>query len=301
MKILVTGCFGFLGHALCERMLADGHSIVGVDRLDGANSDKSDRLDIMEHKDFEFAPCNISNNLEVVRVFRKYNPSYVIHFAAQYSLPHDTDLLKRYYDSNVLGFINMIEQAKLHKVERFIYASSYIAERSEQAWSMYSISKAFNELMAEMYSRRFNMKTLGIRYGSVFGPKCRKDTAPAMLARKYLSGEAISFSGRQLLKTPFLDVRDAANITYSSVFRPLPEKFNVFTAVANDNRYSLNDLLYMMESIVGKEAVVRGEREEFDPVFVDEENIKEMERISGVTPKYAVGDTLADFLESWNP
>lgn len=294
MKIMVTGCFGFLGSAFCERLLEDGHEVVGIDRLIDAISDKSHRMRSMEYDNFEFCPANIADNLEVVRAFRKHNPTYVVHFAAQYSLPHDTDLLKRYYDSNMFGFITMIEQAKLHKVERFVYASSYLAV--EQAWSMYSVSKALNELVAEMYSRRFNMKTLGLRYGSVFGPKCRDDTAISMLTKKFLAHAPISFSGRQLLKTPFLDVRDAVNVTYASLFRPLPEKFNFCPVVANDFRYDLNDILYLMEDITDIQAVYAGERPEFSPEFRDEHNLKEMERISGVRPEFGVKDSLMDFI-----
>ena len=146
MKILVTGCYGFLGYSYCKRLLQERHEVYGIDRLMNAVSEKTKRVnDLRDYPYFRYIECDISDHVSVVKAYRQCYPDIVVHFAAQYSLPHDTDLLQRYVQSNLQGFLNVIENAKLHKAGRFVYASSYMADEKDQAWSMYSISKRFGE------------------------------------------------------------------------------------------------------------------------------------------------------------
>lgn len=301
MKVLITGCYGFLGYSLAKKMLEGGHDVVGIDRTECAVSDKRARIDVLARfPKFFYWECDISDHMSVMRAFRTYRPTHVVHFAAQFGMPHDTELLQRYIKSNFAGFINVIENAKLIHVERFVYASSYSASDNDQAWSMYSVSKAFNEDCARIYSERFGMKTIGIRYGSVFGPQCRTDCAPHALALKLLKGEAITFRDRQLLKTPFLDVDDAVDITQKLITRPLPKMHNVVTAVADDYRYNLYDLLMFMVSVSGITPVIRGDLPERTVRPDDFEDIAAMihlYKVAGMKPKHGIKDTIEKFME----
>jgi len=299
VKILITGVYGFLGFSLARKMLAKGHTVIGVDRIIGAHSDKEDRIAILRGfgGDFTYHEVDISRFADINLVFRHHRPTHVMHFAAQYSLPHDTDLLQRYLNSNFAGFTNVIETAKLHKVERFAYASSYLAAPEDQAWSMYSVSKAFNENCARIYSEHFGMQTIGLRYGSVFGPYCRKDCAPYMLAEKLINYRPITFNERQGLLTPFLDVDDAVDLTYALLDRRLPHKHNITTLIADDRRYTLHDLLEIMVEITGIEPRIEGSISCNRAITQGTLEVERLAQMAGLRPKYSVRETTRRFLD----
>lgn len=298
MKILVTGCYGFLGYSFCKRLLGEGHTVFGIDRLVNGVSDKTERVnDLRTYLNFQYIECDISDHVSVVRAFRQVYPDTVVHFAAQYSLPHDTDLIQRYVDSNLRGFLNVIENSKLHKVKRFVYASSYLADKKDQAWSLYSISKRFGEDIARMYSLNFGMTTVGLRYGSVFGPFCRSDCAPAMIYRQLAEKKPIHLRGRQLLKTPFLDVDDAVDLTVALMKAELPKNDNLFLLAADDFRYSLYDLTMAMAKEMGVTPTITYAPFEQYVHPHDEAAMKSLEFFTGMRPQYSVRDTIKRFVE----
>lgn len=298
MKILVTGCYGFLGYSFCKRLLGEGHTVFGIDRLVNGVSDKTERVnDLRNYLNFYYVECDISDHVSVVRAFRQVYPDTVVHFAAQYSLPHDTDLIQRYVDSNLRGFLNVIENSKLHKAKRFVYASSYLADKKDQAWSLYSISKRFGEDIARMYSLNFGMTTVGLRYGSVFGPFCRSDCAPAMIYRQLAENKPIHLRGRQLLKTPFLDVDDAVDLTVALTKAELPKNDNLFLLAADDFRYSLYDLTMVMAKEMGVSPTITYTPFEQYVHPHDEAAMKSLEFFTGMRPQYSVRDTIKRFVE----
>lgn len=298
MKVLVTGCYGFLGYSYCRRLLADGHTVYGIDRLENAVSEKTHRVnDLRNYLNFQYIECDISDHRSVVLAFRQTYPELVVHFAAQYSLPHDTDLLQRYVKSNLQGFLNVIENAKLHKAGRFVYASSYLAAEEDQAWSMYSISKRFGEDVARMYSQNFGMETVGLRYGSVFGPYCRNDCAPAMLYSQIEGRKPVHLRDRQLLKTPFLDVEDAVDLTHRLSINPMPQKRNIFLLVADDFRYNLYDLAIVLMAEMGVETTLVSDPFEQYVHPRDEAEMQRLQSAAGMRPRFSVKDTVRRFVQ----
>lgn len=298
MNIMVTGCYGFLGYSFCKRLLGDGHTVVGLDRLINAVSEKAERVnDLRNYPNFQYVETDISDHVAVVRAFRATYPEIVVHFAAQYSLPHDTDLIQRYVDSNLRGFLNVIENAKLHKAKRFVYASSYLAAEEDQAWSLYSISKRFGEDIARMYSENFKMETVGLRYGSVFGPHCRDDCAPAMLYRNIKEKKPITLKGRQLLKTPFLDVEDAVDLTHALTFASHPGYHNTYLLVADDFRYNLYDMAVAMMDEMGEKTTIVAEPFEQYVHPHDEELMRRLEMVANMRPFFSVKQTIKRFVE----
>ena len=298
MKVLVTGCYGFLGYSFCKRLLGEGHTVYGIDRLVNGVSNKTERVnDLRNYLNFQYVECDISDHVSVVRAFRQVYPDTVVHFAAQYSLPHDTDLIQRYVDSNIRGFLNVIENSRLHKAKRFVYASSYLAAEEDQAWSLYSISKRFGEDIARMYSRNFGMTTVGLRYGSVFGPFCRSDCAPALIYRQIKEKKPIHLQGRQLLKTPFLDVEDAVDLTVALTKAPVLGGENRFLLVADDFRYNLYDLAVAMMKEMGEKTTIATEPFEQYVHPHDEAAMEELVIVTGMRPRFSVRDTIKRFVE----
>ena len=206
MKILVTGTAGFIGHALALRLLARGDEIIGVDNLNDYYDVrlKEARLDrLTRHENFTDARVSLEDRKTVDTVFRNHRPSRVVNLAAQagvrYSLTHP----HAYIDSNVVGFLNILENCRNLEVEHLVYASSssvYGAnthmpfsthDNVDHPVSLYAASKKTNELMAHTYSHLYRIPTTGLRFFTVYGPWGRPDMALFIFTRNILAGKPI--------------------------------------------------------------------------------------------------------------
>lgn len=245
MKYVITGVFGFLGHGTALRMLQDGHAVLGIDRLNNAVSAKEHRVAGLRRfgDRFHYRECDISDYREVSKIMLDARPEIVIHFAAQYSVPHSTSVMHNYIRSNLAGFLYVCEAAKNAGVRRIVYASSTWVSDHAVPWTMYGASKQFNESAANIYSRQFDIETIGLRYGSTFGPMCRSDVGPYMVARRLFNRETHSMEGAYDYKVAFLDMDDAVGATLAAANCELPAKHNVATVVADDNHKNLADIL----------------------------------------------------------
>jgi len=206
MKILVTGTAGFIGHALALRLLARGDEVIGVDNLNDYYDVrlKEARLaQLTRHQNFTDVRVSLEDREALDTVFRNHKPSRVVNLAAQagvrYSLTHP----HTYVDSNVVGFLNILENCRNLQVEHLVYASSssvYGAnthmpfsthDNVDHPVSLYAASKKANELMAHTYSHLYGIPTTGLRFFTVYGPWGRPDMALFIFTRNILAGKSI--------------------------------------------------------------------------------------------------------------
>ena len=206
MKILVTGTAGFIGHALALRLLARGDEVIGVDNLNDYYDVrlKEARLaQLTRHQNFTDVRVSLEDREALDTVFRDHKPSRVVNLAAQagvrYSLTHP----HTYVDSNVVGFLNILENCRNLEVEHLVYASSssvYGAnthmpfsthDNVDHPVSLYAASKKANELMAHTYSHLYRIPTTGLRFFTVYGPWGRPDMALFIFTRNILAGKPI--------------------------------------------------------------------------------------------------------------
>lgn len=299
MKVLVTGCYGFLGYSLCMRLLGSGHDVIGVDRTGSkAISEKGHRIEnLSDRPGFTFRECDISSWSNTHRVFRDTTPDTVMHLAAQYSVPHSTEVMHNYNQSNLVGFMHVAEAAKLTGVKRFHYASSTWVSDHEMPWTMYGASKRFNEHAANIYSQQFGIETLGIRYGSAFGPFCRGDVGPYMVARRLFENRDHRIKNAYVYKTAFLDIDDAVGITVSLMTCDLPQKHNICTIVADDERHNLYEILRYYAEETSIEPIVHGRYEDPGPGGVPTQQVDELEKLIGYRPPNKVRDTAVKFID----
>ncbi len=206
MKILVTGAAGFIGSALCERLLQRGDQIVGVDDLNDYYdvSLKEARLArIAEHKGFNFVLMNVADREGMQGLFAQQKPQRVVHLAAQAGVRYSIENPHAYIDSNLVGFINILEGCRHHEVDNLVYASSssvYGANTSmpfsvhdnvDHPVSLYAATKKANELMAHTYSHLYGLPTIGLRFFTVYGPWGRPDMSLFLFTRRILEGKPI--------------------------------------------------------------------------------------------------------------
>jgi UDP-glucuronate 4-epimerase len=206
MRVLVTGAAGFIGAALSRRLLARGDEVLGFDNLNDYYDVnlKQARLDGLKPiAGFDFVKAGIEDRPAVERAFADFAPQRVVNLAAQAGVRYSIENPYAYVESNLVGFINILEACRHGKVEHLVYASSssvYGANRKlpfsvqdpvDHPVSLYAATKKANELMAHTYSHLYGLPTTGLRFFTVYGPWGRPDMALFLFTRKILAGEPI--------------------------------------------------------------------------------------------------------------
>ena len=268
-KILITGVAGFIGFSLARKILRNKNTeIVGIDNLNLYYSKnlKLKRLSILKkNKNFKFLKVDLTDRKKLIKIFKSQKFNCVFNLAAQAGVRYSYENPKSYTDSNIIGFINLVEFIKTFKVKKFIFASSSSVygdqkpfpklEQSElNPINLYSLSKLSNEQFARSMSKSMNTKFVGLRFFTIYGPWGRPD----MLIIKYLIAytKKIKFllynKGDHYRDFTYID--DAVNICESLVKMNLKKKYDIFnicsskplliTKVLNEvNRYSKSPLV----------------------------------------------------------
>ena len=206
MKIMVTGTAGFIGNHLALRLLERGDEVIGIDNLNDyydVNLKLSRLVRIKDHPGFTDVRLDIADRTGMEAVFKKYQPQKVVNLAAQAGVRYSIQNPHAYIDSNIVGFINILEGCRHNNVEHLVYASSssvYGANESmpfsvhdnvDHPLSLYAASKKANELMAHTYSNLYQLPTTGLRFFTVYGPWGRPDMALFLFTKAIMAGEKI--------------------------------------------------------------------------------------------------------------
>lgn len=235
MKILVTGAAGFIGMHTCQRLLARGDTVLGIDNLNDYYDValKQARLDTLRpHPHFEFQQLDIADADGVRDLFSRHRPDRVVHLAAQAGVRYSLVNPQAYVNSNLLGFTNILEGCRHHAVEHLVYASSssvyggnsklpYSEHDSiDHPVSFYAATKIANEMMAHTYSHLFGLPTTGLRFFTVYGPWGRPDMAPYLFVKAILGGEAIQVFNHGQMARDFTYVDDIVEGVVRVVDKP---------------------------------------------------------------------------------
>ena len=206
MKVLVTGTAGFIGSSLAKRLLVRGDEVIGVDNLNDYYDVqiKKDRLaQLLPQAGFTDVRANIEDKAAIDKIFKEHKPDRVVNLAAQAGVRYSLINPHAYIDSNITGFLNILEACRHIGTEHLVYASSSSVYGANTAMpfsvhnnvdhpvSLYATSKKANELMAHTYSHLFNIPTTGLRFFTVYGPWGRPDMALFIFTKKILAGEPI--------------------------------------------------------------------------------------------------------------
>ncbi|MEG3127414.1 NAD-dependent epimerase [Pantoea cypripedii] len=225
MKFLVTGAAGFIGFHVCQRLLAAGHQVVGIDNLNDYYdvSLKQARLDrIASHPAFSFSKMDLADRQAISSLFEHHGFDRVIHLGAQAGVRYSIENPHIYAESNLIGHLNILEGCRHHKVGHLLYASSssvYGLNRKmpfstddsvDHPVSLYAATKKANELMAHTYSHLYQLPTTGLRFFTVYGPWGRPDMALFKFTRAMLAGEPIDVYNNGQMMRDFTYIDDIA-------------------------------------------------------------------------------------------
>jgi UDP-glucuronate 4-epimerase len=206
MKILVTGCAGFIGMHVAARLLARGDEVVGIDNLNdyydvGLKEARLARL--APHPGFRFVRLDVADRASLARLFAVEGFQRVIHLAAQAGVRYSIENPLAYIEANIVGFAHVLEGCRHNGVEHLVYASSSsvyganttmpfsVHHNVDHPLSLYAASKKSNELMAHTYSHLYGLPTTGLRFFTVYGPWGRPDMALFKFTKAILAGEKI--------------------------------------------------------------------------------------------------------------
>ena len=281
--ILVTGCAGFIGSHLIERLCDNFESIkvIGIDKMEDYydmdlneyNKEydlKEYRLNkLKEYDNFIFIKGNITDKKLIDKIFKDNKPNIVINLAAQVSARYSIDNPDVYIESNIVGFANILEACKNYPVEHLVYASSssvygtnnkipYSEEdKVDTPVSLYAATKKSNELMAHTYSKIYNLPTTGLRFFTVYGPYGRPDMAYFRFTNKLIKGEKIKIYNYGKCKRDFTYIDDIVEgitrIIQKTSSEDIP--YNIYN-IGNSNPEDLLEFVNTLEEELVKHNIL---------------------------------------------
>lgn len=277
MRVLITGCAGFIGMHVAKKMLERGDAVIGIDSLNDyyAPKLKEARLaQLMHHQGFSFERLDVADRPGMASLFERSKCEGVVHLAAQAGVRYSLQNPHAYADSNLVGFVNVLEGCRHNGVRHLVYASSSsvyggntkmpFSEKDavDHPVSLYAATKKSNELMAHTYSHLFGLPTTGLRFFTVYGPWGRPDMAYFMFTKAILEGQAIDVFNHGDMKRDFTYIDDVVE----GVVRVLDRKatpsqgasapYRIFN-IGNHDPVPLGDLIACIEQGLGKRAQKR--------------------------------------------
>jgi UDP-glucuronate 4-epimerase len=284
MHILVTGSAGFIGYHLSEKLLARGDTVTGLDNLNDYYevSLKEARLDQLKTQPaFTFIRADLQDRQALEALFTENNFDAVINLAAQAGVRYSLENPHAYIDSNVVGFTNILECCRHHKIGHLVYASSSsvygmnasmpfsVHDNVDHPISLYAATKKANELMAHTYSHLYNLPTTGLRFFTVYGPWGRPDMALFLFTKAILAGEPIKVFNNGKMQRDFTYIDDIVEGIIRVTDKPATPNSDWDAAspdpgtssapyrlynIGNNNPVSLMDFIGAIEKALGKTA-----------------------------------------------
>ena len=327
MKILITGAAGFIGFHLSKKLLDESYQIIGIDNLNDYydQSLKQSRLETLnKYENFNFHKVDIKEKKQVDDIFAQYKPTYIINLAAQAGVRYSIENPYAYVDSNLIGFINILECCRNHPIKHLLYASSSsvyggnkVAPFStnhnvDHPVSLYAATKKSNELMAHTYSHLYNIPTTGLRFFTVYGPWGRPDMAYFSFTQDILAGKPIKVFNHGKMERDFTYIDDivegivklidkvpVANKDWDESRNDLSTSFAPYKIynIGNNQPVKLMRFINALEDALGKEA---------EKIYVDMQpgdvirtyaDVSDLEKDIGFKPSTSIEEGIKKFVD----
>ena len=326
MNYLVTGAAGFIGYHVSKRLLEAGHQVVGIDNLNDYYdvSLKQARLDLLAQPSFHFHKIDLADREGMASLFASEHFERVIHLAAQAGVRYSLENPHAYSDSNLTGFLNILEGCRHNQIQHLLYASSssvYGLNRKmpfstddsvDHPVSLYAATKKANELMAHTYSHLYGLPTTGLRFFTVYGPWGRPDMALFKFTKAMLEGKSIDVYNYGKMKRDFTYIDDIAEaiIRLQDVIPQSDEQWTVETGtpaasiapyrvynIGNSSPVELMDYIRALEDALGIEATKNMLPLQPGDVLETSADTKALYDVIGFKPEKSVKDGVRNFVD----
>ena len=299
-KILITGAAGFIGYHLSRSLLKDGAIILGIDNLNNYYDTglKEQRLKRLKgFKNFTFKKIDLIDEKKLNNVFLNFNPSIVIHLAAQAGVRYSIENPRAYLDSNLIGFHNVIEQCRRCKINKLIYASSSsiyglnekipfsVNDKTDYPVSLYGATKKSNELVAHAYSHLYGVKTIGLRFFTVYGPWGRPDMAYFSFTKKIIEGRKIEVFNHGNMQRDFTYIDDIVDGIRNTIDKDF--NFEIFN-LGNSKSEDLMTMIRIIEKELNINAKIVFKDMQAGDVFKTYADIKKSSKMLEFKPKVSL-------------
>lgn len=326
-KILITGAAGFIGYHLSNRLCSLGYQVVGIDNLNNYYDVqlKYDRLsNLKENSEFTFFECDLTEKKKIDQLHDTHRFSHVINLAAQAGVRYSLQNPYAYLDSNLHGFLNIIEACRHYQVKHLIYASSSsvygankkmpfsVHDNVDHPISLYAASKKSNELMAHTYAALYNLPTTGLRFFTVYGPYGRPDMAMYLFTKAIQEGKPIDVFNHGKMKRDFTYIDDIIE----GIVRLIPKipqmnkqwdglhpdpatsfaPYRVFN-IGNNNPVELGAFIEIIENKLGKKAIKNFLPLQDGDVLETYADVSELEKEIDFKPKTSIEEGVSRFVD----
>lgn len=286
MNILVTGAAGFIGSYMVKALAAQKNEVVGLDIINsyydvrlkydrladaGIEEDRIVENELVRssvYPSYRFVKLNLTDRVQLTQLFEAEHFDVVINLAAQAGVRYSIENPYAYIESNVVGFINLLECCRNYPVRHLVYASSSSiyglnekipyaeTDQTDSPVSLYAATKKSNELMAHAYSKLYHIPTTGVRFFTVYGPWGRPDMAPFLFMKAVLNGEPIKVFNHGKMQRDFTYIDDVVEGVMKIIEHPSAETnpFRIYN-IGNSSPVELMHFISVIERTAGKKAV----------------------------------------------
>ena len=313
MRILITGCSGFIGFHLSKKLLEKGHSVKGFDSMNKYYDVKikKARLKILKkYKKFSFTKNKLENKKILEKSILNFKPDYIIHLAAQAGVRYSITNPETYIRSNLIGFYNVIENSKKIKIKHFIFASSSSVYgdqkrmpfkeeyKCERPLSFYAATKISNENLAFSYSNIFDLNCTGLRLFTVYGPYGRPDMALYKFTTAIFQNKKIELFNNGIHSRDFTYIDDAVNAIFKIVESPKLKKLNFeILNIASGKKIKLLKFLEVLEKEIGINAKIKKIKIQKGDVLNTFANISKLSKIISYKPSSSLESGIKNYID----
>jgi len=313
MKILITGCAGFIGYHLSSKILQNKNiEVYGIDNLNtyyDVDLKKSRLKKLKKNKKFNFKKIDITDNKKIQKEFQNNKFNIVIHLAAQAGVRYSINNPRTYLDTNINGFFNILESSKDFKVSHFIFASTSSvygdgdffplkeSHNTDGPLSFYAATKKSNEVMAYAYSNIYKIKVTGLRFFTVYGPYGRPDMALFKFTKSILNSEKIKLFNKGDHVRDFTYIDDVVESIVKIIKKPSKKSIPYqIINIGSNNPQKLSIFLKYIEQSLGKKAKYKKLPMQKGDVYKTHANISTLIKQIDYTPKIGIKKGVENFI-----
>ncbi len=315
MKVLVTGCAGFIGFHLSLRLLEEKkYLIYGIDNLNtyyDVALKKQRLLKLKKYNNFTFYKCDIANQSIFFKRLKKIKIDIVINLAAQAGVRYSISNPEAYFNSNLKGFFNILEFSRLNNIKHLIYASTSSVYGDNKKFplkenyntdfplSFYAATKKSNEVMAHSYSEIYKLKVTGLRFFTVYGPYGRPDMALFKFAKSIYDNKQVELFNKGNHIRDFTYIDDIIESIYKILNKKNNKLYNIIN-IGNGNPVNLINFIKEIENYIGKKLKFKKINIQKGDVYKTHASITKLYKLINFKPKTSTKTGIKKFLDWYN-